>query len=199
MIRRILVVAQGPNDVGFLKGLRDLLECDAELTTCLADGKEARLRDHVTRSRQDAQYIWDQRGEVDLIVRLTDGDTAKPQDTLRAELARWPEQAREMLICGVCDRDVEHWMCLDVDYAARALNFDKGRLPERREERSGFIKNRIREQCPSGEYDTFVARFVAGAPRETIRRWLQNPAFRQFHDHCVRAARRHDCRVKELR
>ncbi len=199
MIERILVVGQGPNDLGFLTGLRQLLGCDAELVNRLSDGSEARLRDHVTRRKQDAKYIWDHRGDVDLIVRLTDGDTDSPQDTIRKELDRWPSEAGPLLVCGVCDRDVEHWMCLDPDYAAEKLGFDKNQLPGRREERSGFIKNRIKKRCGSQDYMAFVADFVNNAPPATVRRWLANPAFSRFYDRCRDAAQEHTCPVENLR
>lgn len=199
MIERILVVGQGPNDLGFLDGLRQLLGCRAELVNRLSDGSEARLRGHVTRAKQDAKYIWDHRGDVDLIVRLTDGDTDRPQDTIREELDRWPPEAHPLLVCGVCDRDVEHWMSLDPDYVARQLGFGGRQLPRRREERSGFIKNRIKERCAGQDYLAFVAGFVSNAPSETLRHWLDNAAFSRFYDQCRGAAQQHTCPVKNLR
>ena len=198
MIERVLVVGQGPNDLGFLKGLAQLLKCEAEPHERLSDGSEARQRGQLTRGKQDAKFIWDRRGNVDLVVRLTDGDTDRPQDTSREELKRWPPDASSLLVCGVCDRDVEHWMCLDLDYAAEKLSFDKRKLPTKRDDRSGFIKSRIRK-LGGPDYQDFVTRFVANAPPATIRRWLHNPAFSHFHDQCRAAARRQNCPAQNLR
>lgn len=197
MIRRILVVGQGPNDLGFLEGLRDRLGCDAELVDYSRD-PSLRQRGSYTR-RSDARLIWQRFRNVDLIVRLTDGDTYRPQEACRTEGQRWPEEAKSLLIVGVCDRDVEHWLCLDPGYAGRVLGFDPGHLPADREARSGFIKNRIRRVCPDGEYQSFVAGIVKKAPPESLKRWLENGAFADFYEQCRAAAQRHDCPVTNLR
>ncbi len=197
MIRRILVVGQGPSDLGFLEGLRDRLGCDAELVDYSSD-PSLRQRGSYTR-RSDARLIWQRFRNVDLIVRLTDGDTDRPQEARRTEGQRWPEEAWPLLVVGVCDRDVEHWLCLDPDYAGRVLGFDAHQLPGDREERSGFVKSRIRLTCPDGDYRSFVRRIVRDAPPETLKRWLANGAFADFYEQCRDAAQQHDCVVANLR
>jgi hypothetical protein len=105
-----------------------------------------------------------------------------------------------MLVCGVCDRDVEHWMTLDPDYASRLLDFDVEELPARRDERSTFIKGRIGKIMPPADsFGDFVARYVTGAPAESFRRWLSNPAFGRFYDECRHAALSRNCAVTNER
>ncbi|MGQ9651617.1 MAG: hypothetical protein ACUVXJ_16035 [Phycisphaerae bacterium] len=197
MIKQILVVGQGPNDLGFLEGLCDCLGCRAELVDYRKD-PGLRQRGTYTKKR-DAKLIWQRFRNVDLIVRLTDGDTNRPREARRTEEQYWPEEARSLLIVGVCDRDLEHWLCLDPGYVGRVLDFDPGQLPPDREARSGFIKRRIRLACPDGDYRKFVRRIVSDAPSETLKRWLANGAFAEFYEQCRDAARQHCCVVANLR
>jgi len=81
VIARILVVGQGPNDMGFLEGLRDRLGCDAELIDYSAN-PHLRKRGSYTKTN-DARLIWERRENADLIVRLTDGDVDRPQEVRR--------------------------------------------------------------------------------------------------------------------
>lgn len=198
MIQQILIVAQGPNDVGFLRGLRDRLGCAAQLVDYTSGDKLLRQRGQFTR-KKDAQLICSNYSHIDLIVRLTDGDIKQPQKVKREEQSRWPTEAQDILAFGVCDRDIEHWMCLDLDYAEKELEFDRAQLPNNREQKSSFIKNRIDKRRGNQDYTAFVADFVINAPPATVRRWLDNPAFSDFYDQCRAAAQRHDCEVKNLR
>jgi hypothetical protein len=200
MIRKVLVVGQGPNDVGFLRGIRDRLKCEAELID-YRSVPLLRQRGSYTR-RTDARLIWSeaQRLGVDLVVRLTDGDITQPAQVAQDEIERFPVGARERLVCGVCNRDIEHWICLDPRYCAKEFGFDVADLPEERAARSGFIKNRITKMVSTGSsYDEVVATYVLRAPTETLKQWLSDPAFARFYDDCRRAALREECSVETER
>ena len=201
MIRNIVLIGQGPNDIGFLEGLRDRLGCHAEITD-YRDEPILRKKGTLTRPK-DARLIINRclsRQPVDLVVRLTDGDTKRPQDIARKERTRFPERIDSLFICGVCDRDIEAWLTLDVSHLARTLGFDPTELPVDREARSAFIKNRITRSLQQDQtYTAFVADFVRQAPSSVVKRWLANPAFSAFYDDCRAAAERHDCEVTNLR
>lgn len=198
MIRKILVVTQGYSEVGFLTGLRDRLNCRAEIVSC-SRLPLLRQRGSYTR-RQDAELIAREfRAQgADLLVRLTDGDTTRPAEVARAEQEKWPENVRAEMICGVCDRDVEHWLVLDRQHAAEALGLD--RLPSDRVDLSGVVKGRLSDKRAGGRtLEQVVADFVRNLPGEVFRRWLNNPAFSEFYDQCRAAARRHDCETPNER
>ncbi|MBN1488921.1 MAG: hypothetical protein JXA69_03300 [Phycisphaerae bacterium] len=88
-------------------------------------------------------------------------------------------------------------MCLDVDYAAKELEFDAKKLPRDPQQLSGFIKNRIAAKLrasPSTQTcSEVVANFVRSAPPRVFKNWLQNPAFSAFYDECRRIASLYDC------
>ncbi len=198
MIEVVLVIGQGPNDIGFLEGLRDRLGCFAQLVNF---ENEPRLRRRGTWTRKkEAKLILKtclQKYRLDLIVSLTDGDASKWQHVRQEEHDRWPAEWQSMLVCGVCDRDVEHWITLDPIYAGQVCGFERSELPPDRKDRSRFVKRRIqRRLLPGQTYTEFLADFVRKAPTSTIRSWLADPAFGAFYQDCLAAAARHQCRVK---
>lgn len=200
MIRRILAVCQGPNDVGFLRGLRERLGCPADLINAF-DLPILRQRETITK-RSDARAIWDecQRLGADLIVRITDADGKAVQDVVKHERYRFPSQAQSALICGACDRSIEHWLALDIAYAAASLGFHQEDYPSDKRGQSGFIKERLRSTRQSQEsYADRVERFVREAPPATMRIWLDDPGFCQFYDDCRRIAAQHQCEVTNER
>lgn len=198
MIAHIVLVVQGENEIGFLEGLHNRMGCRAELTHYLPNHPELRQRGHYT-GKSDARNICRTFQAVDLIIRLSDSDAERPQDACREELSRWPEAEHARIVCGICDRDIEHWISLDVKYAARCMHFDPAELPGERKDRSGFLKNQIDKARGEQTRREFVAGFVHHAPAETIRLWLRNPAFELFYSECVRAAKRQDCGVNDER
>jgi hypothetical protein len=199
VIRTVVLVVQGENEIGFLEGLRDCLGCGAQSVHYLQNHPELRLRSQYTR-KKEANDIWRVYRGADLVIRLTDGDTDRPQDACREELKQWPGESHPLLICGVCDRDIEYWMCIDAEYAASRLECRVEQLPRDRKDRSGFVKNRIETVRGGQPYRDFVADFVRAAPKKTIRRWLDNPAFAHFYEQCRdRAQQAGDCPMRNLR
>lgn len=192
-------MCQGPNDLGFLLGLRDRLACGASVLDA-RDHPALRQRG-VHLLRREANRIWEvcQRIGGDLIVRLTDAEDQSFQEIVREEKRRFPDAARELLICGACEPDIEHWLTVDLEWASNRLCFETRDLPSDRVARSGFIKQRIRVLSQPDDYATFVACFVREAPPEVMKRWLENPSFHQFYSECVRIAKRRDCRVNDER
>ncbi len=200
MIRQILAVSQGPNDLGFLQGLKDRLGCDAKLIAS-SELPILRQRGSITK-RTDGRLIWDEsrRLGADLIVRITDADDQPVRDVLRQECQKYPEEAHSVLLCGACDPDIEHWLSLDLDYTMEQLDFNDTDYPKQRHDRSGFIKQKLQNTRQDQEsFSERVARFVREAPPETMRIWLDNASFSHFYDDCRRMAIQHSCEVRNER
>lgn len=199
MIEKVLVIAQGPNDFGFISGLRDRLGCRARLIDHTHHPLLRQRSKHVRT--KDAKLIWQecQRVSADLIVRVTDADDNRPQDVKRKEIARFPPEARSVLICAVCDCSIEHWLSIDAQYASKELKFGDKTLPSHDRDRAAFIKRRIAENRGNIPCDQYVANYIRHAPIETIKLWLQEPTFRDFYDQCVSAAKTHHCEVVDER
>ncbi len=191
MIHKIGIIYQGPNDLGFLQGLRRRLRCEAELIPAISRG-----RTRISIRRQ-ASKIWlsFRKARVDLVVRLTDADTDRWQDVKREEERRFPQEARSVLVCGVATRNLEHWLVADPGYAKDALGLGPEALATV-EAVTGNVKAAISQRRKPGEgHSDVVERLVIGAPPDVFQRWLQNESLGVFYDDCRAAARRENCQV----
>lgn len=191
MIRKIGVIYQDLNSLGFLRGLKDRLKCDAELIPPpTAIGKTQRL------PRKQAKLAWRyfRNKCVDLVVRFTDADGDRWPDVQRKELDVIPPEAQSIWICGIAVDNPEEWLSLDVAYLAEVLGIPKEELRDR-VQCADRIKRAIGRQARTsdeGKSDV-VARIVRDAPTEVFRRWLQDDALRTFYTDCRAAAARAVC------
>ncbi len=190
MSTRIGVIYQDANSLGFLRGLRDRLECEAEFVDPPAPIGITSLLTH-----RNAQLAWEyfRRKNVDLIVRFTDADNTRWQEVRRRELDVFPSDARGLLVCGVAVENVEDWLCIDTTYLAQSAGISDAEFAHP-QHRTGRIKRAIRGLASSGEKKSdVVAKLVAKAPSEVFRRWLTNKAFRRFYTDCRAAATEANC------
>jgi len=190
LIRKIGVIYQDRNSLGFLRGLRDRLKCEAELIEPpTVIGKTRQL------PRRQARLAWMyfQQHGVDLIVRFTDADGNRWAQVRRDELKVFPDSAHSICVCAVAVENVEDWLALDVEYIAELLHLTPSELRDP-VHRSGRIKRALSRQRASAEGQSDItARIVSDAPRDVFRRWLEDSALRRFYEDCRAAATRVDC------
>lgn len=190
MITKIGVIYQDLNSLGFLRGLRDRLKCEAEFIDPPVPIGNVRVLPR--RKAKDAWRYFQKRG-VDLVVRFTDADQDRWQDIRRKELERIPTEARSVWICGVAVSNPEDWLCLDVDYLVKILQRPREELVDATK-RTGAIKHAITSMQHHTEgLSDVVARIVRDAPPKVFRRWLQDEALRTFYSDCRDAAKRAEC------
>lgn len=190
MIRKIGVIYQDLNSLGFLRGLRDRLKCEADLILPpAAIGKTQRL----PRKYAKLAWLYYQKKGVDLVVRFTDADGSRWQDVKRKELDVVPPDCRDIWICAIAVNNPEEWLCLDVDYLSRALQIPNEEL-QNPQHRVGRVKRAVKDaQTSNKRQSDVVARIVRDAPTQVFRQWLQNDALRTFYSDCRAAAARADC------
>jgi len=193
MIQKIGIIVQGPNDRGFLMGIRDRLGCHAEFI-----GSRNRGKNKIS-VRRDARANWlfFQHQNVDLVVRLTDSDADRWQDVKRKETGSFPEEMRSLLVCGVAEGTVEKWMSLDRSYLEQQLGIAESEVISR-EHMVGRIKSALQRHHSGLPYDQVVSDLVRQAPSEVFKKWLKNPSLRAFYEDCKSAAlRERDCPVND--
>lgn len=199
MIENILLISQGPNDRGFVEGLKHRLGCEAALRDYAQD-PNLRIRGQSMR-RGEWRILQDslRSVHVDLIVRLTDADEGRPQTVENEERSRCPDALRGILVIGVCDRCVESWMTLDMNYASNALGLPVDGFPNDPISRAQFVKGHIRRSAADEDYHAFVSGFVRDAPPDAFTSWLRDRSFQRFYDACRAAAARADCPIRDER
>ena len=190
MIRKIGVIYQDANSLGFLCGLRDRLTCEAEFIP--PPSRIGTTRDLRASSARLAWRSFKAQG-ADLVVRFTDSDQGSWQDVRRGGIRVVPPEGRSQWLCGVAVSNVEEWLCLDVDYIANALEIPRSEL-EDPASRTGRVKRALR-QARRGDEDAseVAARLVREAPRAVFRRWLEDKSLRRFYSDCRTAAARDNC------
>ena len=190
MIRKIGVIYQDANSLGVLCGLRDRLTCEAEFIS--PPSRLGITRDLRPRLARLAWRFFTTRG-ADLVVRFTDSDQGRWQDVHRGEIRVAPPEGQSQWLCGVAVRNVEEWLCLDLDYIANTLEIPPSELDDPAS-RTGRVKRALIEARRGDEDASEVtARFVREAPRAVFRRWLGDSALRAFYTDCRAAAAAADC------
>lgn len=189
MIEHVAVVWQGPNDIGFIAGLRDRLGCAAKLV-------RARRRGNKYIAKHEAKKIVvGLMGErFDLIIRLTDSDAEDWRQVQRVETDNWPDQVRSQLVCGVAEGTIEVWLALSRGYLEKQFGIPANEILPR-SALIGRVKAALRKSVPAGDYADRIRHFVADAPKEVMRQWLTDASFRDFYVQCRDAAiRDRDCK-----
>jgi hypothetical protein len=190
LIRRIGVIYQDQNSLGFLRGISDRLRCQAEfIDPPAAIGREQRL---TGKHARDA-WRYFRAKDVDLIVRFTDADGDRWQDIKRKEMSTFPNQASSLFVCGVAVDNPEDLLSLDPAYIAPILGVPPAHLTNPAT-RSGLVKSALARLTRNGEgASEIVARIVRDAPSPVFRRWLGDKALRTFYTDCRSAAKAADC------
>jgi hypothetical protein len=195
VIRRIGIICQDANSLGFLLGLQQRLECVADwIEPETVVGKSTTMpRAH---ARNAALYF--QKKGVDLIVRFTDADAAPWQQVQRHELASFPDDIRPIVVCGVAVNNTEQWLALNPVHITETLNINKVDFASASpDDRTGLIKKAIlRRRTSLQPAHHVVEGLVAGAPADVFRSWLKADAsLRRFYQDCRAKAAEHRCEV----
>lgn len=190
MIERIGVIYQDQISLGFLRGLRDRLNCKAELIGPPAAIGMTQLMTRKTIIKAWAHF---QDKGVDLIVRFTDADNDRWQDIKRKELERVPEDAKPLWIVAVAENNPEDWLCLDLDYSVKNLQVSREGLDS--SDRTDIVKNAVaRKVCDDDGVSGIVADLVRRAEPACFHRWLRDSdSLRGFYKACRSAARNRKC------
>ena len=193
MIQKIGVIYQDATSLGFLKGIKTRLGCDAELVLPRPPiGKPQLL------PARKARLAWEQfhKDGVDLVVRFTDADRARWQEVQRRELRAFPNDARSFLICGVAVNNPEQWLALDPIYCRQMLHISEENWSSA-PDLTGIVKRAVARAAEATGEDKseFVAGLVRNAPLEVFRLWLQDPSLSAFYKDCRAAALQSNCPV----
>jgi hypothetical protein len=183
---------EGSTDRAFLHGLRCRWCPDAELI-------EGRFRGttRASRFREIPQICLElQAKEADAIVMLTDSnddDQTAWRKVRQSEQDRVPESFRHLVVVGVCQRNVECWLCADGSWMAQ---------------RTGRLAKDFAVPDPKGAFSSAIgisgfekreceiSALVVDAP---LRSWLKNKSFEAFFDDLWQKSKELGCQIENLR
>jgi len=128
-----------------------------------------------------------------LIVFLRDANEENWRAVLNADTDRCCDEHKHLTVFGVCDRNVECWMCADRDWIAKRTAKETAEFqvadPKAAFESALAITARDRKENE-------IAELVQDAP---LRNWLANRSFEDFYDNLWQKSKEHNCRIENLR
>jgi hypothetical protein len=180
---------EGSTDRALLKGLQVRWCRDAQLI-------EGRFRGSSGQSqrREIPNICTDLVSKgVDLIVFLRDSNAEDWREVLKGDKARCRDEHKHLTVFGVCDRNVECWLCADADW----LGSKTGKPPS--EFRVGDPKRVFEEAMGISSLDRKereIANLVCDAP---LRNWLSNRSFEDFYNQLWQTSKERGCSIENLR
>jgi hypothetical protein len=130
---------------------------------------------------------------VNVMVFLTDGNGADWRDVQKNEREHFPEERRDQAIHGVCDRNIESWICRDRHWISHRLGGEAATFevedPKHAFERAIGITRDDRKEAE-------IAALVAAAP---LNNWLSAPSFEDFYEQARDLSQTKTCEIENLR
>jgi len=129
---------------------------------------------------------------AELIVFLRDANDEGWREVLTAYEGDCRPEHRHVTIFGVCDRNVECWLCADADWIAKKTGHQPNEFrvtdPKKAFEKALHITGFDRKEEE-------IAMLVQRAP---LRNWLSNRSFREFYERIWSKSKEKGCKIENL-
>ncbi|MCX7046090.1 MAG: hypothetical protein NTX50_11470 [Candidatus Sumerlaeota bacterium] len=186
---------EGGADRAFLAGLRDRWCPHAEIIQGSFRGRTG-----VSMGREIPHTCMAlMKQGVDVIIFLKDSDKKDWRDILNDHRKRCKPEHSHLVIFGVCERNVECWLCADCDYIARQFGKTPGEFLWE-DTKDGDPKNVVQSCFKSKgreRLEVEIAEFVTKAP---LRKWLhRSKSFEHFYDSIWAKSKEMGCGIENLR
>lgn len=130
---------------------------------------------------------------ADLIVFMRDANAENWRDVVDVDNGRCLPEHQHLSVFGVCDRNVECWLCADAQWVAREV----GRTAEefKVDDPKGVFESAM-QVITTDRKEPEIAALVGRAP---LHRWLRNRSFEHFYDELWLKSKEHGCQIENLR
>jgi hypothetical protein len=138
---------------------------------------------------------------ADLIIFLRDANDEKWREALKNEESRCAAESRHLAVFGVCDRNVECWLCCHCEWIAKQTGIQPNEF--RVGDPKGIFELALEISGPDRKEEA-IATLVKDAPTEVLRHWLTNRSFEDFYGKLWQQSKRlrerfPDCSLENLR
>jgi hypothetical protein len=129
---------------------------------------------------------------AELIVFVRDANNERWREVLRAYEAGCLPQHKHLAVFGVCDRNIECWLCADADWVAR----ETGHQPS--EFRVADPKEAFAQAMNITPLDRKEPEIILLVQRAPLRSWLSNPSFKEFYERLRDKSQQMGCSIENL-
>jgi hypothetical protein len=180
---------EGSTDRAVLQGLQQRWCPDARLVEGRFRGTSG-LSQHREIPRTCIELV--AKG-VDLIVFLRDANDESWRDVLKADEERCRLDHKLLSIFGVCDRNVECWLCADADWIGKKTGREAGEF------RVSDPKKPFEEAMGITRADKKEEEIAAMVQQAPLKNWLSNRSFGEFYERIWDKSKARGCQIENLR
>ncbi|MBN1507607.1 MAG: hypothetical protein JW955_12220 [Sedimentisphaerales bacterium] len=129
---------------------------------------------------------------AELIVFLRDANKENWREVLMAYEGDCRPEHMHVTVFGVCDRNIECWLCADADWIAKETGHqpDEFRVPD---PKKAFEKAMQITGFDRKEQE--IASLVRNAP---LKSWLTNSSFKEFYERVWDKSKENGCKIENL-
>jgi len=129
---------------------------------------------------------------VELIFFLRDANNENWREVLQAYEGDCRTEHKHLTIFGVCDRNIECWLCADADWIAK----ETGRRPD--EFRVTDPKEIFEKAMQITGFDRKEQEIATLVQRAPLRNWLTNRSFEEFYGRIWGKSKEQGCTIENL-
>jgi len=129
---------------------------------------------------------------AELIVFLRDANNENWREVLQAYESDCRAEHRHLTIFGVCDRNIECWLCADADWIAK----ETGRQPD--EFRVTDPKEVFEKTMQITGVDRKEQEIAMVVQRAPLKNWLSNRSFKEFYGRIWDKSKQQGCTIENL-
>jgi hypothetical protein len=180
---------EGSTDRALLRGLRDRWCPQAELIEGRFRGTSGvSQRREIPNTCRELAF----KG-ADLAVFVRDANREDWREVRRADQARCLPEHTHLAVVGVCDRNVECWLCADPVWLAARTGRQRAEFAV--DDPKGAFESAL-QVTSFDKKESEIAALVQEAP---LRQWLRNGAFDAFYNDLWQKSKELGCGIENLR
>jgi len=184
---------EGSTDRAFIKGLKERWCPYITL-------EEGHFRGSTGQSqRREIDKICFELNSKDagLIIFLRDANNEDWKVVLKEFSRLCPNEFKHLTIFGVCDRNIECWICADVQWIANKTN--KSASEFQTDDPKGVFEDAM-EITGFDKKEKEISKLVLDVPIETLKNWYKNnPSFNKFYEDLWQFRVTYNCQIENIR
>jgi len=180
---------EGSADRAVLHGLRERWCPHAVLVEGMFRGTSGK------RQRQEIPQVCRELVDkgAELIIFLRDANNEEWRGVLKTDEERCRVEHKHLTIFGVCDRNVECWLCADADWIGKETKHQPDQF------RAQDPKGAFEEAMGITRLDKKEEEIAALVQRAPLRNWLGNSSFEEFYERIRDKSKERGCQIENLR